>query len=107
MKTENAVHMLSALAYEARLDIYRYLVRIGPDGSSAGDIATACGIASSPLSHHLNQMRNCGLIERERKARSLIYSVNFTAMNTLIGFLSDECCDGQPELCLDQKGNET
>ncbi|MDV7338063.1 metalloregulator ArsR/SmtB family transcription factor [Terasakiella sp. A23] len=107
MKTENVVHILSALAYEARLDIYRYLVRIGPDGAAAGDIAAACDISASTLSHHLNQMRSSGLVDRERKARSLIYSVNFDAMNDLIGFLSDECCEGKPELCLDQKGNET
>ena len=105
MKTETAVPMLSALAYEARLDIFRFLVRVGPNGASAGEIAQGCDIAPSTLSHHLNQMRQSGLIERVRQARSLIYSVNFAAMNELIGFLSNDCCNGQPELCL--KGNET
>ncbi|WP_028879565.1 ArsR/SmtB family transcription factor [Terasakiella pusilla] len=104
MKTELAVDMLSALAYAARLDIFRYLVRIGPDGAAAGDIASACNITPSTLSHHLNQMRQCGLIGRTRQGRAQIYHVNFDAMNTLIGFLSDDCCNGQPDLCL--KGNE-
>jgi len=99
METKDAAEMLSALAYEARLTIFRYLVKIGPDGASAGDIAQACGITASTLSHHLNQMRNSGLIERTRQSRSLIYVANFTNMNALIGFLSEECCDGQPELC--------
>jgi len=97
--------MLSALASEARLDIFRFLVRTGPDGAPAGEIAKACDITPSTLSHHLNQMRQCGLIDRTRKSRSLIYSVNFHEMNGLIGFLSEDCCQGQPELCL--KGNET
>lgn len=104
MKTNLAVSMLAALAYEARLDIFRYLVRVGPEGAAAGDIATTCDIPPSTLSHHLNQMRQCGLIERTRQGRAQIYHVNFEAMNNLIGFLSDDCCDGQPDLCL--KGNE-
>ncbi len=99
METKTAADMLAALSYEARLNIYRYLVRVGPDGASAGDIAKECEIAASTLSHHLNQMRNAGLIERTRDSRSLIYSANFDTMNMLIGFLSDECCFGQPELC--------
>lgn len=99
METHDAADMLAALAYEARLGIFRFLVRCGPQGVSAGDIAKECNIAASTLSHHLNQMRNAGLIKRKRVARSLIYSANFETMNALIGFLSDECCNGQPELC--------
>lgn len=99
MEINNAAAMLGALSYEARLRVFRYLVRIGPDGASAGDIAHACEITASTLSHHLNQMRNAGLIERTRQSRSLIYAANFNKMNALIDFLSDECCNGQPELC--------
>lgn len=99
MKTENAALMLAALGSEARLEIYRYLVRIGPDGAAAGDIAKDCDITASTLSHHLNQMRQVGLIERTRKSRSLIYAANFTTMNELISYLSDQCCFGKPELC--------
>lgn len=100
MKTHDAVDMLAALAYEARLNIFRFLVKKGPSGASAGDIAEACDIASSTLSHHLNQMRNAGLIERKRESRSLIYSANFTNVSALIKFLSDECCEGKPKLCI-------
>ncbi len=99
MEMNNATEMLGALSSEARLRIFRYLVRQGPDGASAGDIATACDITASTLSHHLNQMRNAGLIERTRQSRSLIYVADFKTMNALINFLSDECCNGQPELC--------
>ncbi len=105
MKTTNAAQMLAALGYEARLEIFRYLVRIGPDGASAGDIAHHCNITASTLSHHLNQMRQVGLITRVRASRSLIYSADFANMGDLINFLSDECCNGHPELCL--KGTDT
>jgi len=99
MKTHDAAQKLAALAHEARLNIYRYLVRIGPDGASAGDIAQDCEITASTLSHHLNQMRHVGLIERRRESRSLIYSASFSNMTALINFLSEECCQGHPELC--------
>lgn len=99
MEMEHATEMLAALSYEARLRIFRYLVRIGPEGASAGEIAQACEITASTLSHHLNQMRSSGLIERTRQSRSLIYVANFDTMNALIAFLSEECCQGQPELC--------
>ncbi|WP_135081868.1 metalloregulator ArsR/SmtB family transcription factor [Terasakiella sp. SH-1] len=99
MEINNATEMLAALSYEARLKIFRHLVKLGPSGASAGDIAKACEITASTLSHHLNQMRSCGLIERHRKSRSLIYVANFEKMNTLIAFLSEECCEGNPDLC--------
>jgi len=100
METHDAVDMLAALAYEARLNIFRFLVKVGPEGACAGDIAQACDITASTLSHHLNQMRNAGLIDRKRVSRSLIYFANFVNVSSLIKFLSDECCEGKPELCL-------
>ena len=99
METEKATSLFAALSYDSRLNIFRFLVRMGPEGASAGEIAEACAITSSTLSHHLNQMRLVGLVERKRESRSLIYSANFEAMNELVGFLTNECCHGQPELC--------
>lgn len=102
MEIEQATSVFGALSYDARLNIFRYLVRMGPQGASAGDISEACAITASTLSHHLNQMRLVGLVERQRQSRSLIYTVNFEIMNELVGFLMDECCHGQPELCKTQ-----
>ncbi len=99
MEITNATEMMAALAHEARLRIFRYLVRVGPKGAAAGEIASACDITASTLSHHLNQMRYAGLINRKRQSRSLIYMADFKKINALINFLSAECCDGQPELC--------
>lgn len=92
--------MLAALAYEARLEIFRFLVRAGPEGAAAGQIAEGCGIQPSTLSHHLNQLVNAGLISRARAQRSLIYSANFETFDGLLGYLADECCNGQPGQCL-------
>jgi len=99
MENEDVVEKLGALASVARLDVYRFLVRKGPDGVSAGEIGAACGIPASTLSHHLNQLRHAGLIERRREARSLLYSARLDVMTALVGFLSEECCEGQPHLC--------
>lgn len=100
METKDAAALLSALAYEVRLNIFRYLVSQGPNGASAGDIASACNIAPSTLSHHLNQMRNAGLVTRTREHRSQIYSSNFQTFDALLTYLVDDCCNGQPEKCL-------
>ncbi len=104
MKTKAAVDMLSALAFEARLDVFRYLVKAGVEGVSAGKIAEDCDVQPSTLSHHLNQMRHAGLVERRREQRSLIYSVDFANASALLGYLADECCAGRPEKCFTPPG---
>jgi DNA-binding transcriptional ArsR family regulator len=95
MKTEEAVGALSALAQETRLSIYRLLVEAGPNGLAAGVIAERLGVAPSSLSFHLAQLTKADLIQQRRMSRSLIYAADFTAMNALVGFLTENCCGGQ------------
>ncbi len=95
-----AVAAFGALAQETRLAIYRLLVERGPNGLSAGAIADALDIPAATLSFHLAQLRGAGLISQRRESRSLFYAVDIAAMNSLIGFLSDRCCGGEPGLCL-------
>lgn len=95
----NAVTAFGALAQETRLAIYRLLVESGPAGMSAGAIAETLGVAAPTLSFHLAQLRGSGLITQQRESRSLIYAVDVAAMNALIGFLTDRCCGGRPDLC--------
>jgi len=102
MKDTQAVTALAALAQETRLAIYRLLVEQGPAGLPAGAIAEALGVPAATLSFHLAQLRGAGLIGQRRASRSLIYAVDVAAMNGLIGFLTDRCCGGNPELCLPQ-----
>lgn len=95
MKTTEAVGALSALAQETRLAIYRLLVEAGPNGLAAGAIAERLEVAPSSLSFHLAQLTHAGLINQRRMSRSLIYAADFTAMNGLVTYLTENCCGGQ------------
>ena len=94
MEAASVIEALSALAQEHRLEVFRQLVQAGDRGMPAGAIATALGIPNSSLSFHLAQLRNAGLIEQERQHRSLIYRANYSAMNALLGYLTENCCAG-------------
>ena len=94
MQSTEAVGALSALAQETRLGIYRLLVEAGPNGLAAGAIAARLDIAPSSLSFHLAQLSHAGLIHPRRVSRSLIYAADFSAMNGLIAYLTENCCGG-------------
>ena len=99
MQTKHAVVALGALAHEYRLGIYRLLVEQGPAGLAAGAIGEAVGLAPSSLTFHLQNLHRAGLIVQRRESRSLIYSVDFDAMNELVGYLTENCCAGSGEDC--------
>jgi len=99
MKRSKVIGALSALAQETRLDIFRLLVQKGPEGLAAGEIGERLRQPSPTLSFHLNQLRFAGLVSSRRQSRSIIYSANFEAMNAVIGYLTENCCGGRPELC--------
>jgi ArsR family transcriptional regulator, arsenate/arsenite/antimonite-responsive transcriptional repressor len=100
MKKSLVVSSLGALAQETRLDIFRLLVQRGPEGIPAGEIGQRLGQPSATLSFHLNQLRFAGLVTSRRQSRSIIYSANFKTMTELIGYLTENCCGGKPELCM-------
>jgi|SRR6516162_3227126 DNA-binding transcriptional ArsR family regulator len=99
MKKSRVVAALGALAQETRLDIFRLLVQKGPEGLPAGEIGARLGQPSPTMSFHLNQLRFAGLVSSCRESRSIIYSANFRAMTDLLGYLTENCCGGRPELC--------
>lgn len=94
MEAEQTVRALGALAQEHRLAAYRLLVESGPDGLAAGMLAQKLGVPPSSMSFHLAQLANAGLVTQRRESRSLIYSADFAAMNSLIGYLTENCCAG-------------
>jgi DNA-binding transcriptional ArsR family regulator len=96
MEIETAVAALSALAQTSRLAIFRHLVEVGPHGAFAGAIADALDLAPATLSFHLKELSHVGLITGAQEGRFIRYSANFSAMNALIGYLTENCCSGEP-----------
>jgi DNA-binding transcriptional ArsR family regulator len=99
METPAALDALSALAQEARLAVFRALVKAGAEGMSAGDISEQVGVPSSTLSSHLNILAHAGLVSRRRESRSVIYAADYGSMNALLRFLTEDCCQGHPAVC--------
>ncbi|WP_300588233.1 metalloregulator ArsR/SmtB family transcription factor [Marivita sp.] len=85
---------LSALGHEARLQIFRVLVKAGHSGLTVSQIAEHLGLPASTQAHHLKMLVDAGLVAQTRQGREVINTVDFDRMNNVIGFLSDECCTG-------------
>jgi DNA-binding transcriptional ArsR family regulator len=94
MKNDVAVKLLSALAQASRLAVFRMLVQKGPDGMPAGEIAERLKMAPNALSFHLKELSHAGLVKSRQDGRFVIYSPDFKAMNSLLGFLTENCCAG-------------
>lgn len=96
MENKDAISALAALAQESRLAVYRLLVQAGPKGLAASRIAEQLDIPPSSLSFHLKELMHADMVMQKKEGRSLIYSANFTTMNALLGFLTENCCGGNP-----------
>src|ERR1700752_2844811 len=99
MEKSDAVTALAALAQDNRLDVFRLLVRAGPEGMAAGLVAEELGLAPNTLTFHFDRLRMAGLVTVRRDGRSMIYAARFEAMNGLIAFLTENCCQGVAEGC--------
>ena len=94
MKNKIAVALLSALAQETRLSVFRLLVEQGPAGLPAGQIAERLELAPATLSFHLKELTAAGLTLSRQDGRFVIYSANYEAMDDLLSFLTKNCCAG-------------
>jgi ArsR family transcriptional regulator, arsenate/arsenite/antimonite-responsive transcriptional repressor len=99
MKSKEAISALSALASESRLAVFRLLVRRGPEGYTPSELAARLDLAAPTLSFHLKGLLQAGLVVSRREARNLFYSPNFERMNTLVGFLTENCCSLADKAC--------
>lgn len=90
----NAADRLAALGHETRLAVFRLLVQAGPEGLSAGVIGEQLGLAPATLSFHLAHLNRVGLITARQDGRFIFYATDFAAMDDLIAFLTDNCCNG-------------
>lgn len=95
MEIITAITAFGALAQETRLSVFRHLVKAGPEGLTAGEIATALSVPAPTMSFHLNHLLQAGLIDRRRASRNLIYTVKYDHMRDLLAFLVEDCCKGQ------------
>jgi ArsR family transcriptional regulator len=98
MEEKDVVRALAALAQGNRLQIFRALVVAGSHGMTPGVMSEGSGIPPATLSFHLKELMNAGLVTQERQSRNLVYRASFDHMNALVGYLTENCCEG--ERCL-------
>jgi DNA-binding transcriptional ArsR family regulator len=99
MELSRVITALAALAQEHRLRVFRLLVREGPNGMPAGEVATQIAVPPSTLSHHLAHLERAGLLRSWRVDRRIFYAVDIEGTRRLLAFLTEDCCQGRPEIC--------
>ncbi len=100
MKAKDVVAALGALAHESRLEVYRLLVKRGPQGYTPGELAEKLEIPAPTLSFHLKELQRVGLVLVQRQGRYLNYTASFPQMNQLLGYLTENCCSLSDEACV-------
>ncbi|MEO0002669.1 MAG: hypothetical protein RLZZ22_361 [Pseudomonadota bacterium] len=96
MNDATVVRALAALAQASRLRLFRLLVVAGPEGATPSRMGEALGIAPTSISFHMKELLNAGLVSQARDGRHIIYRAQVDAMNDLLGFLTANCCGGEP-----------
>ena len=99
MDKTTALDGLAALAHETRLDVFRLLVKAGPDGIAAGEIGEVLGVRQNTMSSHLGILTRAGLVTKSRDGRVIRYAANFAQMRGLLLYLLEDCCAGNAEIC--------
>lgn len=101
MQPETAVDVLAALANAHRLAVFRCLVRAGPSGLSAGELAREVGLKATALTFHLRELDHAGLTQSRREGRFIRTRIEVETVRALLAFLTRDCCGGRAELCGD------
>lgn len=97
MNESKAAQSLSALGHEARLSVFRLLVKAGEGGLNVGEIGQHLAMPPSTLAHHLSALVDAGLVRQERFGREIRNTAEYDAVNALVEFLTRECCAGVPQ----------
>jgi DNA-binding transcriptional ArsR family regulator len=106
MKKHDALAALAALSQDNRLDVFRLLVEAGRHGMPAGSVAEALKLAPNTLTFHFDRLRDAGLVTVRRDGRSMIYSARYETMNGLITYLTENCCRGGSDECVQVKSEK-
>ncbi|WP_119418467.1 metalloregulator ArsR/SmtB family transcription factor [Desertibaculum subflavum] len=101
MDSQQAANAFQALSQETRVRLLRLLAGAGPSGMPAGELAARLSVPPSTLSFHLAALEQAGLVQSTRQGRQVIYAVRILGLRSLLGFVTETCCDGRPELCGD------
>ncbi|MES2859046.1 MAG: metalloregulator ArsR/SmtB family transcription factor [Pseudomonadota bacterium] len=96
MDLQQTLSALRALSHAHRLAAFRALVQAGPGGLAVGELRDALGLPPATLTSHLNQLRSAGLVSDQREGRVIRVRADYSAMDALLGFLTDNCCGGAP-----------
>src|SRR5215831_9177374 len=100
METKNALTALAAFAQETRQAVFRLMVETGPEGLAVGKIGERLGIAPATLSFHLKELAHADLVVMRHEGRFIYCSANFTTMNGLVAYLTENCCGGTAVGCV-------
>ena len=99
MEVIDVTARFAALSQETRLDVFRLLIKSGETGMAAGEIALRLEVKQNTMSQNLNVLTQSGLIRKTREGRSIRYFADYAGIRGLVGFLMEDCCGGNPELC--------
>lgn len=94
MEQQDVVRSLAALAQPVRLEVFRALVVAGQGGMTPGTMAEGLAVPANTLSFHLKELAYAGLVTQERMGRNIVYRAAFGHMNELLGYLTENCCQG-------------
>ena len=94
MNTELAANRLSSLGNPTRLSLFRLLIRAGKEGMNIGDIQSKLNVPASTLAHHIQALEQTGMVKQKKRGREVINTADYEAMNDLVSYLTDECCQG-------------
>ena len=99
MDNDDAIRALGALAQETRLETFKLLVKLEPEGLPAGEVARQMEVPQNTMSAHLAILARSGLVRSERRSRTITYRADLNTLRDMMLFLVKDCCAGRPELC--------
>ncbi len=99
MEMKKALIAFTALSKETRLKVFRLLIRAGPEGMLAGEIGRRLGVRQNTMSANLTILLNSGLVRNEREGKSVRYFADIEGIRGLLGYLMEDCCGGNAEVC--------